>query len=735
MENNFCLKCMEKLPNGAEFCPNCGQKVGETEVNPIALPPKTVLRGRYLIGSVLGQGGFGITYVGYDLLLEMRVAIKEYFPAGMSSRSGESIQWHGTEQQKEQGLDGFMKEARKMAKLDEIPSIVGVRDVFHENGTAYIVMKYIEGETLKSKIKREGKMSPDVCVSLLMPIMEDLCQVHDAGILHRDIKPDNIMITPSGKAMLLDLGAAKELTAPQMEDGKSLSSNYIVSHGFSPIEQYTAAGKVGAWTDVYSLCATLFYAVTGEVPPTAIERLSGDKDVELPDNLPEKFVKILKKGLAIQPTQRTQTVRELISELKGNSVPEAPKAEVNKPSEKSSQIKEAKPKKKSGLTAIIVFAFLIVLGIVAYPSAKEAYVSSCVNIAVKYENGDGVEQDYEIALEWYKKAADNGNTDAMYSIGCMFADGHGVEQDYAKAMEWYRNAADNGNADAMNSIGYMYDCGNGVEQDYEKALEWYEKAIDAGNVDSMYNIGSMYEYGNGVEQDYTKAMECYTKAASNGNASAMNNIGYLYACGNGVVQNYTKAIEWYAKSADSGNAEGMFDLGYMYDYGLGVEQDYEKAMSWYKKAADAGNTAAMNNIGTLYYNAFGVELDYEKAMQWFEKAANGGNASAMSWIGYMYDYGLDVEQDYEKAMKWYKKAADGGIAAAMYNIGHMYDRGRGVEQDYEEAMKWYKKAADGGNATAMHNIGYMYERGKGVPQSSTTAKEWYAKAEAAGYTE
>ena len=320
MEINRCLQCMAELASNAEICRKCGTRVGSVASNPIAVAPATILHGKYLIGAVLGQGGFGITYIGFDLLLEIPVAIKEYFPAGKASRSGNTIQWHSTQLDRQKGFESFLKEARKMAKLDNIPSVVRVREVFLDNETAYIVMDFVEGETLGSRIKREGVMSPEACVGLLMPIMKDLCRVHEAGILHRDIKPDNIMLRPDGSAVLLDLGAAKELSASQMEEGKSLSSSLVVSHGFSPFEQYMTNGKVGPWTDVYALCATIYYCTTGKIVPSAMDRMGDSVGIELPEGMPERFTSALTKGLALQPNERTKNVPELIEALGGEKI-------------------------------------------------------------------------------------------------------------------------------------------------------------------------------------------------------------------------------------------------------------------------------------------------------------------------------------------------------------------------------------------------------------------------------
>ena len=281
MENRRCMKCMHALAAGETVCPECGRPYGSVKAESFALKPGTILDGKYLVGEMLGQGGFGITYIGFDLLLEQKIAIKEYFPmsTGMVSREGRStVVWSDAVMQKsgvEKGFDSFLKEARKMAKLRSIPSVVGVNSVFIQNETAYIVMDFIEGETLLKKLQREGPMDYGTCISLMTPIMQALAEVHKHGIIHRDISPDNIMVQSDGKLILLDLGAAKDLDI-QGKDGNVQSSQMVAKHGFSPVEQYGQAGKIGPWTDVYAMAATIYYCCTGILPPTAVDRIVDD---------------------------------------------------------------------------------------------------------------------------------------------------------------------------------------------------------------------------------------------------------------------------------------------------------------------------------------------------------------------------------------------------------------------------------------------------------------------------
>ena len=319
MEVRRCMKCMHPLTAGETVCPECGRAYGSANAETFALKPGTILEGKYLVGEMLGQGGFGITYIGFDLLLEQKVAIKEYYPmsTGMVSRDGHStVVWSSAMMGKtgtQKGFDSFLKEARKMAKLGGIPGVVGVKSVFIQNETAYIVMDFIEGETLLKKLQKNGPMDFDSCVKLMTPIMQALAEVHEHGIIHRDISPDNIMVRPDGKLILLDLGAAKDLDI-QGNDGSVQSSQMVAKHGFSPIEQYSKSGKVGPWTDIYAMAATIYYCCTGILPPPATDRTIDDTLACQP-RLTQAQFDILADCMRMRPQDRPQSMGTLLQML------------------------------------------------------------------------------------------------------------------------------------------------------------------------------------------------------------------------------------------------------------------------------------------------------------------------------------------------------------------------------------------------------------------------------------
>ena len=312
--NRLCLGCMNELEEENRICKICGWNSEADENSPHQLKCGTVLQGKYLVGKVLGEGGFGITYLGYNLILQEKVAIKEFYPHGFVGRdttvNSTVMSYVGQESFTEKSKNGFIREAKTMQSLNKVEGIVEMKDVFAENNTVYIVMEYVEGQTLKEYVKENGNKLPmSTVLELLEPVMDALEQIHAHNLIHRDISPDNIMVGPDGKVTLLDLGAARQISA---DGGHSLTVN--VKHGYAPMEQYQTHGEQGPWTDIYALCATIYRLITGKVPPSAADRAFDDKmerPMMLGADITEEQERILLKGLAPRSGDRYLNMFEL----------------------------------------------------------------------------------------------------------------------------------------------------------------------------------------------------------------------------------------------------------------------------------------------------------------------------------------------------------------------------------------------------------------------------------------
>ena len=319
------------------------------EENLHCLRKGTRLIGRYTIEGVLGQGGFGITYLGMDELHEKPVAIKEFFLQGIVTRNIEyqdtvTVTFVGEKDNYEKGKERFLKEARTMAKFSKDKGIVKALDFFEINNTAYIVMEYLEGVTLKQYLAENKRIDAEDLVELLVPLIEALDEIHSQGLIHRDISPDNIMVLPDGRIKLMDFGAARDYT----EFGeKSLS--IVLKPGYAPPEQYQTHGVQGPWTDIYALCATMYKCITGENPPDAIERVMDDHLKKISafgiPVLPQIEEAII-KGMSVAANDRYQNVGDFCEDLYGgyeeNSVPEAEESQSQVETELAEQSVETK---------------------------------------------------------------------------------------------------------------------------------------------------------------------------------------------------------------------------------------------------------------------------------------------------------------------------------------------------------------------------------------------------------
>ena len=308
---NYCYSCMNELTDG-DICHHC-LKENTADDTVYRLKPGTMLNNKYLVGNCIGEGGFGITYIGRDLTLDMRVAIKEYFPNGYVNRNNTVSQdvTASTENQKEifyKGKDNFLEEARKIAKFVGEPGIVGVREYFEANGTAYIIMDYLDGVNLASYVRSNGTISAERIFELMLPMVRSLKRIHESGIIHRDISPDNIMYLKNGSLKLMDFGSARYFTNNQKE------MSVLLKQGYAPEEQYRKTGDQGPWTDVYGLCATMYRCITGTIPVDALDRMRSDTltpPSKLGVDIPESMEVVLMYGLAVFKENRCQSMDEL----------------------------------------------------------------------------------------------------------------------------------------------------------------------------------------------------------------------------------------------------------------------------------------------------------------------------------------------------------------------------------------------------------------------------------------
>jgi len=318
---NYCEYCFEPMAETSNFCTNCGSKYDPRRY-PGTVPLGEVLAGKYIVGKVIGKGGFGITYLCFDTVNNKRVAIKEYFPDGFVYRDTghKTVQIKQSPDVFKKGAKRFFEEAKLLYGFSNIPSIVKVEKFFAENNTNYYVMEYLVGMDLKEYFKNDPHPDENLVIYIAMEVLKSLKILHGKKVLHRDIAPDNIFMCNNGTVKLIDFGAARVTSLNEV----SRSFSVILKPGFAPFEQYQRKGHQGPWTDIYALGATVYYLIKKKLPLDAASRQENDK-LDMTGISPY-LASVLAKMMAPRIVDRYKNADEVIFDLT-----EAQKHNINIP--------------------------------------------------------------------------------------------------------------------------------------------------------------------------------------------------------------------------------------------------------------------------------------------------------------------------------------------------------------------------------------------------------------------
>ena len=429
-----CMNCMKEfsVPEGYEnqylSCPHCGFVEGTPPKEPFHLYPGTLLQDRYLVGVVIGCGGFGITYKAWDIEFGVVVAIKEYFPAGLVSREPGQQKLNVYEGSRKnefyQGLDRFLEEARRTAQFEHSKYIVQVKNFFQENNTAYIVMEYLDGGSLKEFLRNNPVLPVEDAISITDSVLGALKELHKEGILHRDIGPGNIFL--SGRSIkIIDFGAAR-----LSDETKEVTRSIVLTPGFAPPEQYQTKSKQGPWTDIYAVAATLYDMVTGKKPCESTDRLMDDMLLDpnrVNPQVPEYLSNAIMKGMAVNPEMRFRTVEEFSDAIHNNTKVLSPKEELKK-----------RKKKRLLLIAAISCIVLAGIGVAAIgfiSSYRKSHLrSATVKMWVPYDDEwtdrETAEAHYQSIFQTFSEK----NPDVVLEMECI------AESEYLGKLESAKQA-------------------------------------------------------------------------------------------------------------------------------------------------------------------------------------------------------------------------------------------------------------------------------------------------------
>ncbi|MDL2217622.1 serine/threonine protein kinase [Christensenellaceae bacterium OttesenSCG-928-M15] len=360
--HGICLNCFSSRGD-YEVCPYCGYVAGTVQQEAYLLYPGQVLAGRFVIGTILGIGGFGVTYKAWDTKLNIMVAVKEFYPAGLVNRiPGEKdvMLFSGDKQQSFlQQKERFLDEARNMARFTGDKHIVNVFDFFEENNTAYIVMEYLDGQTLKAYMASQGGRLPsEEALKIVQALLNAVSTIHEKGIIHRDISPDNIFILRDGRIKVLDFGAARF----ELNENPQLTQSVVIKLGYAPPEQYRTNMKQGVWTDIYAVGATLYKMLTGITPDESVDRIEKDTlrrptAMGIPTEI--HIEKAIMKAMALKPELRFKSAKHMLSALNNTMSIDFPEEELKK-----------RKRNRAVVVAVSVLAILGLGAFVGYESTR-----------------------------------------------------------------------------------------------------------------------------------------------------------------------------------------------------------------------------------------------------------------------------------------------------------------------------------------------------------------------------
>ncbi|MGE3916614.1 MAG: protein kinase [Hyphomicrobiaceae bacterium] len=747
--------------------------VDASQRGPDLLPPGTVV-GAYVIRSILGTGGFGVTYRAEHSGLGKEFALKEYFPRGYAQREGTTVSaFTNTGPTYRWGLDRFLQEARALAKFHH-RAIVGVSNVFEANGTAYIVLSFEHGRDMRKWRAELGRPPSQAELdAVLVDLLDALAELHKIGLIHRDIAPDNIYIRADGSPVLLDFGAARHAVG---EHSAQISA--IVKSGYSPPEQYSTDSKAqGPWSDIYALGATLYAQVIGRAPPEAALRMLDDTFEPAAKMAPAgyrpEFLAGIDMALQLPPKQRPPSVDEWRASLlaiaperpvgaSGHApastcrVPvlplhDAQDAFATTPSQVAHEGTSGWSRSTVGLAGIGLFCIVALAGIAsmrpkqigsdATTNVPTDAAAQCTLLAAipldRAGDGPGVHLenlDAAAATASCRRAISVASSAELPRMQAQFGQALRAQGNMPEATRALRLAANAGHAEAQALLGdFLYDGTPPLAPDRKAACDLYERAMQGGSAYGTSNYAFCIANGSGGRpRDERRASQLYRQAADAGSRDGMLLLGVAYRDGHGLPLSVNDAIRWVEKAAGLGEARAHYVLADLHHSGYGVPLDRKKATELYHLArAGLERMAARNHIdaisvlGSMHRDGDGMGSDPASAARLYQKASDLGSSHAMSNLADLYARGSGVTQDLQKAMTLLRTAVEREDTGAMVNLGMLHADGKGTAQDYDDAMRWYRRAAALGDGRAMEKIANMHFNGHGVKEDHVEAMRWF----------
>ncbi len=627
----------------------------QQQPNSDVLPPGAIV-GDYVIRSIIGAGGFGVTYRAEHVRLAKEFAIKEYFPRGFAWRHMQIVSaLTQGEKTYRWGLDRFLQEARALARFHH-RAIVGVSNIFEANNTAYMVLTYERGRDMRAWRASLGRAPTQAEFdAILRDLLDALGELHATGLMHRDLAPDNILIRTDGTPVLLDFGAARQALGEQSSDVSA-----IIKVGYSPMEQYTTQGRAqGAWSDIYALGATLYCMIVGSAPPESTQRMIEEcyeplAKRGLTDYRPE-FLAAIDRALHLRANDRPRTITEWRAALEAGSLslPPAIKpqpAEVRTFSDIAppvSPVKSVTPARSRRSLQLIALTILLgVGGIAAFalrPTRQIFAANTCDGLAAipfdKTSRVPGLEPeqvDARRAVSICRQELASAAPADQARIKAQLGRALRISGDAASAEPLLAEASAARHTEAMVLYGDLIETGSRPNE--VEACRLYKEAAHIGSPNGKASFASCLRRGtSATTRDDRAATALYREAAEAGARDGMALFSVALRDGLGVTKDAAEAVTWAERAAKLGDARALFILADLYELGSGVKADHNKSVELYSSAKpqlekmfaahinDAGNV-----LGLMYRDGLGIRKDEVKAAELFQTSAERGSSTGMA---------------------------------------------------------------------------------------------------------
>ncbi|KAG0245069.1 hypothetical protein BGW41_004326 [Actinomortierella wolfii] len=647
------------------------------------------------IGALIGSGAYGSVY--HARWATRRVAIKK-FNVGLQ----------------EVQLDTEIQQEIQMLRRLQDRHIIQFYGITYHEDKLVLVMDYAEGGSLQGAIKKRV-LSWTTKRRIALEMARGLAYIHHEGVLHRDLKSGNVLLTRYMEVKLCDFGMA---TVKVTSGSKSSTNANNSGHGREVLkgtfrwmapELFAARPKYSAKSDIYAFAIVMWEMAADCTVPfkeqldnfMVMALVKGGEREEFPDDTPPDYRQWVEQCWTQDPAQRPNA-SDLVTMMEENEQGGEQHHQLQLLQTPNMHIENVGMDDLGGAAAVLSAVSITDEMAVAPPSAAsiveevETVQSNVVEpLLPALVTIPTTSSSFERTLVAHQVFVENSSSSSSSTSNGNSKSG----ESSSESRQPIPTPPSHDPQQLPNSLVNSVVVPNS-EADHHVDLE------------AQMALAVRYDEGQGVEQSVTQAFQCYLRAAEAGHAGAQYCVGQRWFFGGGGAprQDYSQAAAWFRKAAKQGLASAQAELGFMYRNGIGVEYDTAEALMWYMRAAEKQHPSAQYNVGFMYQNGIGLEQNYQEAIGWYRKAATQGHTEAQITLGMLYSMGIgNAIQDYAQSAVWYRKAAENGSAVGQYHLGWMYEHGRGVSKDLEQAIQWYRRAAALGHITAKDRLANLIE--------------------------